>query len=480
MRLIWLLLLVVPSIAAATGMGYADARHLLARAGFTPTERELREFSTLSRAAAVDRLLAAPVTTARTPPPDWVNEFEPPRKLRARLKEASEAERKQYVRELIGKSLELRAWWLREMLDTPSPLSERMTLFWHNHFVSSQQKVKSPVLMYRQNRLLRQHALGNFGELLHAVAHDPAMVVYLDNVSNKKGSPNENFAREVMELFTLGEGHYTEQDIKEAARAFTGWSLDRNTGEYRFYRILHDRGEKTVLGRTGRFDGDEVLDILLEQPATAGFVVRKLWREFVSPDPDPAEVARLAGIFRNSRYDIKTVLRALFTSPAFYAPQYRAVLIKSPVEFIVGTLRLFDIRPADLRPLALATRNLGQDLFAPPNVKGWPGGESWINSSTLLARRQLLARLFRAEEMPVETARTDDMPPRARRLALAMTQDYRFQPLRWFNQFTGTTERRQSEVTRLVLAATPYELPAKLNDAGDLGALVQDPVYQLK
>jgi uncharacterized protein (DUF1800 family) len=308
------------------------------------------------------------------------------------------------------------------------------------------------------------------------------MVVYLDNVSNRTGSPNENFAREVMELFTLGEGHYGERDIKEAARAFTGWSLDRRTGEFRFYRFLHDGGEKTVLGRHGRFDGDEVLDILLAQPATAEFITTKILREFVSLDPDPAEVARLATGFRASGYDIKSLLRALFTSQAFYAPERRAVLVKSPVEFTVGTLRRFDIHPQDLRPLALANRNLGQDLFGPPNVKGWPGGEAWINSSTLLARRQLLARLFRAEEMPA--APVADMAEGERRGARTMQrigQDYRFDARAWFGQFPGSSGSRREQITRLVLAAAPHEPPpTMIDDAGFLSLLVLDPVYQLK
>src|SRR5450432_4935955 len=236
---------------------------------------------------------------------------------------------KQQVRE----GLDLRGWWVEEMLATPSPLTERMTLFWHNHFVSSQQKVKLAELMYRQNVTLRANALGNFGVLLHAIGRDPAMVIYLDSAQNRKGTPNENFAREVMELFTLGEGNYTEQDVKEAARAFTGWSLDRTSGQFVFRRFIHDDGVKTVLGRTGNLDGDQVLDILLAQPATAEFVTSKLWREFVSPDPDPREVRRIAQLFRSSNYDIKVALRALLTCDAFWAPENRGTLVKSPVEF---------------------------------------------------------------------------------------------------------------------------------------------------
>jgi len=483
MRLVAFLILVLPGLALAQepALGDADARLLLERTGFTPSETEIREYAGLSRTAAVQRLLDGVHTEPATPLPPGVEDFIPLPKLREMRKNASEEDRKRFIREQIEKGLALRAWWLQEMLTTDSPLTERMTLFWHNHFVSSQQKVKSTALLVRQNLLLRRYALGNFGELLHAVARDPAMVVYLDNVSNRKGSPNENFAREVMELFTLGEGHYTEQDIREAARAFTGWSLDRWTGDFRFYPRLHDNGEKVVLGQRGRFNGDDVLDLLLAQPATAEFITTKLWREFISLQPDPQAVKRMASHFRNSRYDLRTLMRDLLTSDAFYASGNRAALVKSPVDLVVGTLRLFDLHPQDLRPAALATRNLGQDLFGPPNVKGWPGGEAWINSQTLLARRQLLSRLFRGEEMPadMQTARNDQPMRRFRRLA--MGADYRFQADDWMRQFTGTSAAQQAQLTKLVLAAPPHDLlPVATDPLVRIRALVLDPVYQLK
>lgn len=479
-----LLLLPLPFTARAAGMGYADARQLLARTGFAPSETEIEVFATLSRAEAVDRLLADTLTEPETRPPADVVAYLPPERLRA-LKNASEEEKRAFRHEQFAKSLELRAWWYREMLDTPSPLTEHMTLFWHNHFVSSQQKVRSLTLIYRQNLLLRRYALGNFAALLHAVARDPAMVIYLDSVSNRKGEPNENFAREVMELFTLGEGHYSEQDIREAARAFTGWSLERRTGEFRFRPRLHDYGEKTVLGHRGDFNGDDVLDILLDQPATAEFITAKLWREFISPTPDPREVSRLATVFRSSHYEIKPLLRALLVSDAFYAPRNRAVLVKSPVELIVGTLRLLDMHPEDLRPAAFSGRNLGEDVFAPPNVKGWPGGDTWINSQTLLARRQLITRLLRAQEMPMPAAMQAvagrepnmDMRPRAMR----MQRDYRFDADRWFAQFPTERAVRDTDVTRLVLASAPETPPPTgANDRVYLRDLLLDPVYQLK
>ena len=295
-------------LAAQAAMGPDDARHLLNRTGFGAQPREIAEYAALSRSDAVERQLAGMTRAARTPPPDWVREaIVPPRELR----QASPEERKVFQATEIRRGVDLRTWWLEEMLQTRSPLTERMTLFWHNHFVSSQQKVRYTKLMYEQNVLLRRHAGGRFSDLLHAVSKDPAMVIYLDSASNRKGKPNENFAREVMELFTLGEGHYTEADVREAARAFTGWSIDPDSGDFKWRPALHDDGTKTILGRSGNFDGDEVLDILLARPATAEFVVTKLWREFVSPEPDPAEVRRIAQKFQLSNYEIKVALREL-------------------------------------------------------------------------------------------------------------------------------------------------------------------------
>jgi uncharacterized protein (DUF1800 family) len=389
------LLLAAPAGASAP-LSYDDARHLLNRTGFGATDAEIESYVGMSRDAAARKLLGGTHTRATVAPPGWATSQGSLRYPRPA--EASEAERKAFQQEQLQKGLELRGWWIDEMLSTSSPLTERMTLFWHNHFVSSQQKVRLAELMYRQNVTLRANALGNFGTMLHAIGRDPAMVIYLDSAQNRKGTPNENFAREVMELFTLGEGHYSEQDIKEAARAFTGWSLDRDSGQFVFRRLIHDYGRKTVLGRSGYFDGDDVLDILLAQSETAEFITRKLWREFVSTDPDETEVRRIAARFRSSGYDIKTALSALLTSDSFYAPQNRGVLVKSPIDLVVGTLHQFELWPGVPTPFAIAAAGMGQNLFSPPNVKGWPGGETWINASTLLARKQFLDRLFRADE----------------------------------------------------------------------------------
>lgn len=474
-------------------LGFDDARHLLNRTSFAANMSDIEAFARLTRTEAVERLLAWTRQPALTPPPRWTGEpFESPRLARTMNAE----DRKRFQREQFEKGVALRAWWLQQMLTTPSPLTEKMTLFWHNHFVSSQRKVRSPQLMYRQNVLLRQYALGNFGELLHAVSKDPAMVIYLDSASNRKQQPNENFAREVMELFTLGEGHYSEHDVKEAARAFTGWSLNRDTGEFVFRRFQHDDGMKTVLGVSGRFDGDAVLDILLAQPQTAEFIVAKLWREFVSPVPDVQQVGRIASVFRDSHYDIKAALRALLTSDAFYAPQNRAALIKSPVDLVVGTLRQFRFTMGEPLPFVFTVNQLGQNLFAPPNVKGWPGGDSWIDSSTLLARKAFLDRLFRAEEMrPAMTAmaavaadrvqptpqRPDDAnkpgEERRARLMRAMA-DVHFDKNKWLFQFNNSDK---DAMQRVLLASVPVSPPQPgIRGLELIRYLTQDPAYQLK
>jgi len=467
-------------VRAAVPMGFDEARHLLNRTSFAANVDDIEAFAKLTRGQAVDQLLAWTGSyKVATPPPQWINDFESPRRLRT----MSDEQRKLAQREQVEKGVELRSWWMTEMLMTPSPLTEKMVLFWHNHFVSSLQKVRSPVLMYRQQLVLRKHALGYFGDLLHEVSKGPAMVIYLDNASNRKGQPNENFAREVMELFTLGEGNYGEADIKEAARAFTGWSIEPETGEFVSRPLIHDDGVKTVLGRSGNFDGDAVLDILLAQPSTAEFIVAKLWREFVSPTPDASEVKRIARMFRDNRYNIKVALRALLTSDTFYAPQNRAALIKSPVDLIVGTLRQFRFETGEVTPLVVASRQLGQDLFAPPNVKGWPGGDAWINSATLLQRKQLLERLFRAQEQRppamVMTQVSDGQNDAAKareRLVRAM-MFIRFDEDKWRSQFRVG----EPPLVKVVLAGDPVNPQAAPAQGSDgLRQLVLDPAYQLK
>jgi uncharacterized protein (DUF1800 family) len=483
--------LALAAIAACAGVAHAaplgsdGARHLLVRTGFGATAAQIAAFAALEREEAVDRILAATRTKATIAPPAFVDEpFFPFYKLQQLTPEERMAEQRRNVE----RGFELREWWFREMLATPSPLTERMTLFWHNHFATSQQKVRSAQLVYRHNVLLRTHALGNFGELLHAVSKDPAMLIYLDNAGSRRQAPNENFAREVMELFTLGEGRYTESDIKEAARAFTGWSLDRDSGEFMNRPFFHDGGTKTVLGRTGRFGGDEVLDILLARPETATFVTRKLWREFVSPSPDEREAERLAGVFRDARYALKPLLRAMLLSDAFWAAEHRGALIKSPVDLVVGTMHTFGMRPLSLRPAVTASALLGQNVFSPPNVKGWPGGEAWINSATLLGRKQLVDRFFRGTDAMPEAgamsamAEDKDATPEAR-MRRMMNRGLATYAFDWdrFSKELGDGQGGDERIARVVLAVPPVTPPTPGADGNELvRQLTADPAYQLR
>ncbi|HSI01105.1 MAG TPA: DUF1800 domain-containing protein, partial [Reyranella sp.] len=385
---------------AAMAMGFDEARHLLSRATFGATPAEIRATEALDHGAAVDRLLGTWHADALTPAPAWVTEG--PAELRA-AQQAANANKgvdgkplNPAARPVQEQARQLRNWWVEEMLVTDQPLVERMTLFWHNHFTSSLEKVRYAPAMYRQNELFRREAFGNFGRLLRAVAADPAMLIYLDGVRSVARQPNENFARELLELFTLGEGHYSEADIQSAARAFTGGSIDRDTGMFRFNEQAHDPGEKTFLGQSGRFNGEDIVAILLKQPRTAELVVEKLWREFVSLRPDPVEVKRLAAVLRGGNYEIKPVLRAMFLSSAFREPINRGALIKSPVDLVVGSVHLLGLPVPEKTQLVRMMQGLGQLPFNPPNVKGWAGGEKWITTYTLLLRQQHLRRMVEA------------------------------------------------------------------------------------
>jgi uncharacterized protein (DUF1800 family) len=477
-RFLLLLAALAAGAAQAAGMGAEDARHFLARTGFDAPLDRIEEYARLSRREAVERELNAVRQTPRTAAPAWVNDWQPP----ARVRSMGAEERQQYRRELVARGLELKGWWLQEMLATDSPLTERMTLFWHDHFTSSLQKVRSPILMYRQNLLLRSHALGSFAELLRAVSKNPAMLVYLDTAASRRGQPNENFAREVMELFTLGEGHYSEQDVKEAARAFTGWSIEPGTGEFRYRPFFHDGGAKALFGRSGDLDGDDVLDLLLARPETSRLIAAKLWREFVSPGPaderERAQLEQVARTFRETGYSIRAALRELLLSEAFWARSNRGALVKSPADLVVGTLREFRIGYADPLPFVLVMRQLGQDLFAPPNVKGWPGGEAWISSKTLLARRQFVERLLRVDEsrmLPASMREPDPAKPMRGRFVRALL-DIRFSAGDWLRPFEG----REAALQAVLLPMPPANPPPAAQGMELARALVADPVYQLK
>lgn len=278
---------------------------------------------------------------------------------------------------------DIQYYWLTRMVRSPRPLQEKMTLFWHQHFATSITKVRDAKFMLRQNILFRDHALANFRTILQGVSRDPAMLVWLDNIANTKSSPNENYSREVMELFTMGRGNYSEKDIKEAARAFSGWGLRGD--QFWINARDHDFTNKTVLGITGKLNGDDVIDILVSQPATARFMAAKLLRFFATETPDGAWVYRIGQVFSRSNGDIRATVEAILRSPEFYTPEVMNRKIKSPTEFAVNALREMGVTPP-LRMVGEHIRAMGQDLFNPTTVKGWDGGMAWINTATMLAR----------------------------------------------------------------------------------------------
>lgn len=281
----------------------------------------------------------------------------------------------------------VRQWWIYRMVHTQRPLEEKMTLFWHNHFATAIYKVDNANRMWAQNETFRRYGMGSFRTLLQQVARDPAMLVWLDGRDNHVGKPNENFAREVMELFTLGVGGgYTERDVQEAARSFTGWQGGDGPGGFIYNPGAHDDGEKTVLGQTGNWHADDVCDVLARHPQTARFLTTKLFRFFVGTEPSKSDVDKLAKVYLDNQFDIRKVLETIFTSDVFYSDAARFAKIKSPVEFCVMTIRAYDAPLSAARDLNRSLANMGQDLFNPPNVKGWSEGRDWINTRTLLAR----------------------------------------------------------------------------------------------
>ena len=310
----------------------------------------------------------------------------------------------------------LGVWWASRMLTTSHPLEEKLTLFWHGHFATGDAKVRDYRMMLRQNDMLRHNADGTLRTLLVGILKDPAMLVYLDNGENVKAHPNENFGRELLELFTMGVGHYTERDVREAARAFTGWTND--VLEFRFDEAQHDFGDKTFLGRTGPLDGTDIIDTILAQEATGEFVAAKLYRYFVRDDISPALKAELGRSFKASGYQIKPLLKRIFLSKDFYSQPSMATQIKSPVVLVISTYRKMGLRELPTIPdFGRLTGALGQTLFDPPNVAGWAGGRTWITPATLLQRGNLFrdvlfadAKTFRAPDrlMPPTYARVGD------------------------------------------------------------------------
>ncbi|MDW8263567.1 MAG: DUF1800 domain-containing protein [Phycisphaerales bacterium] len=371
------------------------AAHLLNRAGFGGTPEEVAQVAACGPRRAVEQLLDFPDAPAEEQSPTDVPDLSSiegyPRTFaeRRRLLAGKTPEERQALQQKfqMANREALQAvvgWWLGRMVRGPWPLQEKLTLFWHGHFTTSARDERSAFLMWQQNELLRRQSAGNFKQFVKSISRDPAMLDYLNNSQNRKASPNENYARELMELFTLGIGNYTERDIKEAARAFTGWTHDGE--QFVCRRSDHDTGEKTFFGRTGTFDGDDIIDIIFQHPAVGPYICGKLWSHFVYEDPEPEICQELGRMLREAGWDLRPVLFTMFTCRGFYSDRAIGTQIKSPIQLIVGTTRLLEVPMPPVRQLAGALDQMGQIPLAPPNVKGWPGGRAWINTSTLLVR----------------------------------------------------------------------------------------------
>jgi len=386
---------------------YSTAAHLLNRAGFGGTPEEIKILAGLGPDNAVARLLDYESTPDPTPNPDWAKP-NPEEVIKYReifrtgtpeqKKEAQREQQQTYQRRM----LELRGWWMQRMAHGPRPFQEKMVLFWHGHFATSIEKVRNPYFMWRQNDLFRRLATGNWQQLLLEAGKDPAMLIWLDQAQSRKDHPNENYAREVMELFALGEGHYTEKDIAEGARALTGWSLNAEQQKFMFRPRIHDDADKTFLGRTGNFDGDDVIQIIVSQPQAARFITGKLWNYFAGQVPTPELNDALAEVFRANGNNIKPFLQTMFRSQEFYGSDIIRNQVKSPVQWLIGSVRVLECElPPNLISWGM-TRQLGQDLFAPPNVKGWDGGVTWISTNTLLTRYNDAQSLVEGTLPPLE------------------------------------------------------------------------------
>ena len=403
-----------------TRWNYSTAAHLLNRAGFGGTPAEIQKLVELGPEKAVDSLVNFEAVPDPTTTPEWAKvdpeRFKKFQEMRSATPEQKQEMRRTEQRTQRNELQDLRHWWLERMVDGPRPLQEKLTLFWHGHFATSAQKVKDGFLMFKQNDIFRRHGASDWLTLLTGVSKDPAMLVWLDQAQSRKQHPNENFAREVMELFTLGEGNYGEKDITEAARAFTGWTYDRLNQEFMYRQNQHDAMAKTIFGRTGNFTGDDVLKLILSQPQAARFITRKLWTFFASEKPSDQTIEALANGFRASRMHFKPLLRAMFLSEEFYGPEVMRQQVKSPVQWLVGSVRMLERGLPPEQVSANALRQLGQDLLLPPNVKGWDGGLSWITTSNLLNRYNYAGFLVLGEN-PMNPPRNFGKKRRPRMLA---------------------------------------------------------------
>jgi uncharacterized protein (DUF1800 family) len=385
-------------------------KHLYNRAGFGISPEKLNQLSHTSVEKAVKELIAqsksiVPLQTVTAEEVRLVKDALQAARSTPTMTETPREKIKAIIKDRVEDMQAVNLAWLNRMVSGESMLREKMTLFWHGHFAC---RNHNAFFMQMQNNTLRTHALGNFGDLLIAISKDAAMLAFLNNRQNRKDSPNENFAREVMELFTLGRGNYTESDIKNAARAFTGWQF-RGDGEFFFNERQHDAGSKTFFGKTGTFAGEDILQMLLENKQTARFVTTKIYRYFVNDTPDQAIIASLAEQLYRTDYDIGKLMQTIFTADWFYAPATVGSRIKSPVELLVGLQQTFGIQFQEAQNQLFLQKVLEQTLLYPPSVAGWKEGRNWIDSSSLLFRMQLPGLLFDSAEVVVEAKDEGDV-----------------------------------------------------------------------
>ncbi|RFZ92372.1 DUF1800 domain-containing protein [Mucilaginibacter conchicola] len=454
-------------------------KHLYARAGFGLNADKLAVYQRLSVKQAVDELFRSSATSQSLAlVTENVNY-----KMADKADKADTLTRKMFMKQQRQLERDLNIAWINQMSSTESQLREKMALFWHNHFAC---RTQNPWYAQQLNNIQRDNALGNFKTLLMQVSQSPAMLQFLNNQQNKKGHPNENFARELMELFTIGRGNYTEQDIKESARSFTGWGFN-NRGEFVTRAQQHDDGSKTFMGQTGNFKGEDIINILLQKKQTATFLCTKLYRYLVNDVPDKTHVAAMADVLYKGNYEISPLLKFVFTADWFYAPANTGNLIKSPVDLIVGLNRQFYITYNNPDVMMQFQRALGQVLFYPPNVAGWPGGKNWIDSSSLMVRLKIPSTVlndgvidFHGKADPEDEAFLAAMPNRKPQ---AKTQA---QTIADWDKFLagipkGTTKEQIADM--LLSPAITNSLKAVITQSADVKSmvveLVSTPEYQL-
>jgi uncharacterized protein (DUF1800 family) len=423
----------------------ASLAHLLRRATFGPTAEEVDAAERDGAEATIERLLRpsdADAGARATPPPAFTDPYaEVTRETSREERQKAQQERRQQLQVLI-------AWWLDRMVAADHQLVEKLVFFWHGHWATSARKVRSAPLMLAQHQAFRTHGRGDFAALTAAMVHDPALILWLDGQRNTRQAPNENLARELMELFTLGIGHYAESDVKEGARALTGWTVDRRTGAVRFVPRRHDDGDKTILGATARHDAGSFADLLARQPANAEFLAARLWFRFASGAAAPAATTqRLTAAYGPGR-DVTALLGALLRDPAFAATPGQ--LVKQPVEWAVGALRQLGIRPSALpeqqrRQLVNGLDGLDQVPLRPPSVGGWPAGAAWLTTSSLQVRLRIAEMLAgRAAEPVLDQLSAAPRAGRVEALARLLVVD------RWTDRTRAVLADAAGEPKRLV------------------------------